>query len=255
MHMSRDTSAPYLSVIIPAYNEELTISRTVLAVDAYLARQGYSYEILVVSDGSHDKTAQIIEKLTGFVSHLRLIANEHNRGKGAVVRQGMLEARGAIRLFMDADNATTIDHFAKMKPLFDEGYDIVIGTRDRKDAPGAEQVVKQAAWKRMLGNAGNLYIQLLAVPGIWDTQCGFKAATAEAAEKIFRVAVVDRWAFDVEMLALARRFGLRVGKVGVLWRNNPNSRVKISSYLQVLWETLKIRVRLWAGIYQAAART
>ena len=160
----------YLSVVIPAYNEEKSIGNTLLAIDHYLSKQDYSYEIIVVNDGSKDKTAQIAEKFSGLVKNLRLIDNKENHGKGWVVRRGMLEAKGEIRLFTDADNATTIDHFEKMMPLFKEGKQVVIGSRDKKDAKGAKQAVPQSFLKRQLGNFGNILIQLVAVPGIWDTQ-------------------------------------------------------------------------------------
>lgn len=230
----------YLSVIIPAYNEEKTIISTVAKILTHLKKQAYSFEILVVSDGSKDATSEVIKK--SFVNEppVRVIDRKENRGKGYSVREGMFSAKGKIRLFMDADNATDVSHFDLMKPLFDKGSDVVIGSRDAKDAPGAKQIVSQPFYKRLMGNAGNLFIQALAVPGIWDTQCGFKAFTAEAAENIFKYAKVDRWAFDIEALALARMFGYKIGIIPVQWINNPNSRVKLSSYFKFLLETVKI---------------
>ncbi len=245
---------PYLSVIIPAYREEKSISRTIREIDSYLSKQSYTYEIVVVNDGSPDNTAAEVSSITD-IRCLRFIDNKINRGKGAVVRQGMLDARGLIRLFTDADNATSIDHFEKMRPLFDEGYDVVIGSRDSKDAEGARQIIPQPVWKRLLGNMGNLYIQIMAVPGIWDTQCGFKALTSAAAEKIFRVAIIDRWGFDIEFLALARRYKLKIGIIPVLWKNSAVSRVKISGYFQVIEETTLVRWRLLTGYYSRREHT
>lgn len=239
----------YLSVIIPAYNEEKTISNTLLDIDNYLSKQDFSSEIVVVSDGSKDKTAQVVNNLAKLVKNLRLIDNQENHGKGWVVRQGMLEAKGEYRLFMDADNATTIDHFDKMRPFLNKGNEIVIGSREEKDARGAHQAVPQSFIKRWLGDMGNLLIQLLAVPGIWDTQCGFKVFRADAAENIFKRCRMDRWALDIEALALARKFGYKIGIIPVRWINNPDSRVGLKGYLITLRELFKIKWNLITGKY------
>ncbi|MAF20508.1 MAG: hypothetical protein CMI55_02375 [Parcubacteria group bacterium] len=234
----------YLSVIIPAYNEEKRISKTLLDIDRYLSRQKYTYEIIVVNDGAKDKTAQVVNKFANLIKNLRLIDNKKNHGKGWVVKQGMLEAVGEIRLFMDADNATTIDHFEKMIPLFNQGYEVVIGSRDKKDAPGAKQSVAQSFIKRQLGNTGNLLIQLLAVSGIWDTQCGFKAFTAKATKDIFTRALINRWGFDIESLALARKLKYRIGIIPVNWVNDPDSHVSLKGYLNTFRELFKIKWNL-----------
>ncbi|QQG42625.1 MAG: glycosyltransferase family 2 protein [Candidatus Giovannonibacteria bacterium] len=230
----------YLSVIIPAYNEAERLPKTLRRFDEYFAAQPYSYEILVVNDGSRDGTAAVVNKMAGEIKNLRLIDRGKNMGKGHTVREGMLAANGRIRLFADADNATDISHFDKMRPLFDGGYDIVICSRDPKDAKGAKLVVRQPLWKELLGNLGNLYIQLLAVRGIWDTQCGFKAFRDYAAERIFSLAKVNRWAFDVEALALARKLNYKIGIVPANWVNDPRTAVRLSSYLHTLWEVFKI---------------
>lgn len=239
----------HLSVIIPCYNEEKTIGDTLLAVDRYLSRQNYSYEIIVVSDGSKDKTAEIVGKFSDLVRNLKLIDNSENHGKGWVVRQGMLAGKGRYRLFMDADNSTTIEHLEKMWPHFEGGCAAVIGSRDSKDVKGAKQAVSQSFLKRQMGNLGNLLIQIVVVPGIWDTQCGFKAFTGEAAEKIFQRCLVNRWGFDIEALALARKFGCRIGIIPVFWKNRAESRVKFSSYLGVFRDVFKIKWRLLVGKY------
>ncbi|MDP3934889.1 MAG: glycosyltransferase family 2 protein [Candidatus Giovannonibacteria bacterium] len=230
----------YLSVIIPAYNEAERLPKTLRRFQEYFATQAHSYEILVVSDGSRDGTAEVAEKMAGEIKNLRVIGRKKNMGKGYSVREGMLAAYGRIRLFADADNATDISHFDKMRPFFDGGYDVVICSRDSKDAPGAKQSVAQVWWKRALGNMGNLYIQWMAVPGIWDTQCGFKAFRDYAAEKIFSAAKINRWAFDVETLALAKRFGYKIGIIPANWVNDPRSSVNFTAYFRTLWEVFKI---------------
>ena len=239
----------YLSIIIPAYNEEDRIAKTLRRVDAYLKEQVFSAEIIVVIDGAKDTTAKVAGDLQSEIANLRIIDRKENRGKGYTVREGIRAAKGEIRLFSDADNSTDISHFDKMKPLFNQDYDIVICSRDKKDVAGATQAVPQAFFKRQLGNMGNIFIQLFAVRGIWDTQCGFKAFRAEAAERIFSRAKIDRWGFDVEVLALARTFGYKIGMVPAYWINDPKSHVKLSGYLQVLWETLKIWWWLRTGGY------
>jgi dolichyl-phosphate beta-glucosyltransferase len=237
-------SEPYLSVIIPAYNEGERIIKTLRAVSAFLAKQAYSSEILVVSDGSKDNTVNIVNSLIAEIPNLKVIDRKKNRGKGYTVKEGMLAARGKIRLFTDADNSTDISYFEKMRPFFDNGYDIVISTRDPKDAAGASQEVRQPFLKRLMGNLGNLYIQIMAVPGIWDTQNGFKAFRGHVADKIFKLAKIDRWGFDVEVLALARKFDYKIGIIPVRWINDPKSHVSLMGYFRTLWEVFKIRWNL-----------
>ena len=137
-----------------------------------------------------------------------------------------------------------------MHPLFDRGYDLVICSRDSKDAPGARQAVAQVGYKRLMGNMGNLLIQLVAVRGIWDTQCGFKVFRDYAAEKIFSQTVIDRWGFDIEVLALARALKYKIGIIPAYWINNPKSHFKLSGYLEVLGETVKIWQNLSRGRYK-----
>lgn len=240
---------PYLSVVIPAYNEEKRIKKTLEAVYAYLLKQLYSWEILVVIDGARDNTAQAVKSFVAGKSGIRWIDRKENKGKGYTVREGMLSSRGHIRLFTDADNSTDISHFDKMKPLFDAGADVVICSREPKDAPGATQAVSQSFFKRLLGDMGNLFIQVVAVRGIWDTQCGFKAFEQRAAEKIFSVSRIDRWGFDIEALALARRFGFKINIVPARWVNDASSHVKLSGYIGVLLETVKIRWGIITGAY------
>jgi glycosyltransferase involved in cell wall biosynthesis len=175
---------------------------------------------------------------------MRIIDRAVNRGKGFTVKEGMLAARGQIRLFCDADNSTDIAHFDLMKPLFDQGCDVVIASRNAKDAPGAEQAVSQQWYKQFFGRLGNLLVQLLAVPGIWDTQCGFKAFRAEAAERIFSQATVDGWGFDIEVLALARALNCRMGIISAHWVNDDRSHVRPIDYLRVLGDTVRVRLNL-----------
>ena len=237
---------PYLSIIIPAYNEAKRLPQTLVDIDYRLQDVDFSYEIIVVDDGSKDATVEAAKKFSELIRNLRIITNEENKGKGSVVKQGMLEARGHIRLFTDADNSTSIEQFRKMLPYFKEGYDVVFGSRGIK---GAKLEPPQPFYKRFLGNIGNLIIQILLLPGIKDTQCGFKAFTEETAQKIFSLTRINRWAFDVEVLALAKNLGYKIKETPIIWKNDPESKVKLLSYLQVLIEVLKIRVWLWKNAY------
>jgi dolichyl-phosphate beta-glucosyltransferase len=238
---------PKLSVIIPAYNEEKRLPRTLDDVVAYLRQRQYSWEIIVVDDGSTDGTRELVAAASTRIAELRLIAYDQNRGKGYAVRQGMLAAAGKYRLFMDADNSTTIDHVERFWPYFAEGADVVIGSRD---VPGAEIPVPQPWYREVAGSVGNLIIQLLAVPGINDTQAGFKAFTDKAVQDVFPRLTINRWGFDVEILAVARLRGFVIKEVPIRWVNDPESKVKLSSYFAVLREVLQVRLNIWRGVYE-----
>ncbi len=237
----------HLSVIIPAYNEEERLPSTLRHVSAYLGSQPYESEVIVVDDGSGDGTAAVVRSFTA-IGSLRLAqhADGFNHGKGAAVRLGMMEARGAFRLFMDADNSTTLDQIVGLWPWFDEGYDIAIGSRR---APGARVEIHQAWYKELAGRFGNCVIRTLAVPGIADTQAGFKMFTSRAAEAVFRRQSVDRWGYDIEVLAIARLLGFRIREVPIVWINAPGSKVRLGSYLEVLSEVWRIRNNVKSGVY------
>jgi len=232
----------YLSVIIPAYNEEKRLLKTLLEIDRYLKQQDYEYEIIVVSDGSKDRTAEVVRELELRVRNLKLIDNKENHGKGFVVRQGLLEAKGEIRLFTDADNSTSVDQIEKMLPYFKEGFDIVIGSRDVK---GAVLKPPQPWYRIIVGNVFNLMVQILVgLWGIWDTQCGFKALTAKAASDILPKCKIDRWAFDPEILVIGKKLGYKIKEVPIIWVNDPDSKVKLKGMIKMAFDLLKIRTRL-----------
>ncbi len=243
-------SKPFLSVIIPAYNEAKRLPLTLIDLDRHLSIAQYSSEILVVNDGSVDSTAEIVSRFQNLIKNLKLINNKKNHGKGWVVRQGMLAAKGTLRLFMDADNSTSIDHVDKMVPYFKEGYDVVIGSRDIK---GSRLVPPQPLLKRKLGDLGNLVIQLVLwefLRGMWDTQCGFKCFSEEAAEGVFKLAKIDRWGFDFEALALAKKLGYKIKEIPVSWVNDPYSHVKLTSYIRTFWDLVRVRWWLWRNKYE-----
>jgi dolichyl-phosphate beta-glucosyltransferase len=243
-----ERTVPHLSVVIPAYNEERRLPRTLDDVIRYLQRQSYAAEIVVVDDGSTDGTVRIVEERDGGSVSLRLVAqpDRANHGKGAAVRVGMAAALGAHRLFMDADNSTTVDQVERFWPFIEEGYDVVIGSRDVK---GAEVVVHQSWTKELAGNLGNWLIRMLAVRGVADTQAGFKMFTRRCIEDVMPRLTIDRWGFDVELLAAARRRGYRIKEVPIRWVNEPNSKVRTSTYLEVLAEVWQVNRNLRAGLY------
>jgi dolichyl-phosphate beta-glucosyltransferase len=239
---------PCLSVVIPAFNEETRLPETLREVLRYLAAREYSSEVVVVDDGSTDATAKVVAGWSAPPVPLRLVRHPDgaNHGKGAAVRRGMLAARGARRLFMDADNSTTCDQIAGFLPHLTEGYDVVIGSRD---IAGSVIPIRQPWYKVLAGDAGNLFIRALAVPGIRDTQAGFKLFTERAVEEIFPRLTLDRWGFDVEILAIARRRGLRIKELPITWRNHPESKVGLSSYFSVLREVWTVRRNLRSRVY------
>ncbi|MBI2888374.1 MAG: glycosyltransferase family 2 protein [Candidatus Liptonbacteria bacterium] len=241
---------PFLSVIIPAYNEETRIPATLVAIDRYLRSAGFTYEIIVVNDGSTDGTSKVVLGMAETIPHLSLIDNAANKGKGGVVRQGFLAAHGVVRLFTDADNSTSVDQFQAMLPYFTgeekARCDVVIGSRA---ARGAKLDPPQPLFRRVAGKALNLFTQVVLLPGIWDTQCGFKAFTERAAREIFSKTCVNGWAFDVEALGLAKALGFRIKEVPVVWKNNAFSRVPFSAGLHFLAENITIRFMLWMDVY------
>lgn len=232
-----------LSIIIPAYNEEKRLPKTLKAMDEYLRPQTYEYEMIVVNDGSKDRTAEVVREMAPQIKGLHLIDNKINQGKGGSVIQGMLAAKGEVRLFTDADHSTSIDHLEKIWPKIDEGYEIVIGTRDARDAEDACQAVPQPLYKRLAGDVGNIVIQILfpVLWGIWDTQCGFKAFSQKATEDVFSKLKIKRWAFDVEALALAKKMNYKVAIIPTFWKNDPESTFKLKGYIRFFKEVMIIK--------------
>ncbi len=225
-----------LSLIIPAYNEAARIGRSLQAGLDYLASVPYSWEILVVDDGSSDDTAARVEEFRD--SGIRLIRLDRNRGKGAAVRRGMLEGTGERRVFTDADFSTPIEELAPMLAHLDE-HDIAIGSR-AVDRSRVE--VHQPWYRETMGKIFNLFVQTLAVPGIKDTQCGFKGFRGDVAEDVFSRAKSDGFSFDVEALYIARRLGYSIVEFPVRWINDDRSTVNpVTDSIRMFGELMKIR--------------
>ena len=233
----------YLSVIITAYNEEKRLPKTLKEIDKYLSQQEYGYEIIVISDGSKDRTVEIVRNLMPEIKNLRVLDFKENRGKGYGVHQGMLEAKGDYRLFTDSDNSTSIDQIEKMWTEFKQGYDIVIGSRDVKGAI----LDPPQPWIRnvILGEGFKLFRKIII--GLWkiqDTQCGFKGFTKKAVEDIFPRSIIDRWAFDTEILIIGKLLGYKIKEIPVYWKNDLESKVKFKSMVEMARDLLKIRRNL-----------
>jgi len=242
-------SSVHLSVVIPAYNEELRIPKTLNQSIEYLESQPYRSEIIVVNDGSTDGTEAAVGKYLSSPVPVKLLAHSDgaNHGKGASVRLGMMEAEGSYRLFMDADNSTTLDQIDRFWPLFKQGYEFVIGSRTLE---GSIIGLRQARYKELAGRLGNWIIRLCTVPGISDTQAGFKMLASEKAEMIFPRQTIERWGFDIELLVIARSHGFSIGEVPIRWINASGSKVTMGSYFEVLNEVWRIRRNLKAGLYK-----
>ncbi len=222
-----------VSIIIPAYNEAERISSSLDKALEYLAKQEYSWEVIVVDDGSNDDTVRVVKH---YAPNVTVIEQPRNLGKGAAVRTGILAAKGDYRIFTDADFSTPIYELEKLLPKLQNGVDVCIGSR-RVDPSMVK--VHQPWYREIIGVIGNKIIQTLLFSGIEDTQCGFKGLTAKAATKLFSTMKVDGFGFDVELLFLAKRANFSIVQVPVEWYNDERSRLNpirdsIRTFLEVL---------------------
>lgn len=240
----------FLSVVIPAYNEEHRLGTTLEAVDAYLKKQPFTYEVLVVSDGSEDRTGEVVRERARTMKGLVLIDNKENHGKGYVVRQGMLAAQGKFRLFMDSDHSVSIEYIETFLPHFSQGYDVVIASIEVAGAT----IEEHAAWyRRALGHYAKLLIRLLAIWEIHDTQRGFKIFSARAAQEVFSLQTLTRWGFDIEILVIAKKLGYRIKELPVVWINSGESKVGLSAYVTTLRDLFVVRKNALLGKYRRKA--
>ena len=239
-------STCYLSVVIPAYNEEGRLPDTLVEVAAYLSRQSYDWEIIVSDDGSEDDTAAVVRDSAIHTANLRLLTLPH-RGKGSAVKHGMLAAKGQHRFLCDADLSMPIELLETLLPPRAPTTDIVIGSRE---APGARRIGEPLR-RWLMGRLFNAMTQFLAVPGISDTQCGFKVFNASAAQILFPLQTLDGFAFDAELLFLARRLGLSIGEVGIEWHYRTESKVRpVRDGWRTLRDLLVVRWRWFTRVYQ-----
>ncbi len=236
---SKPSPPPHLSVVIPAYNEEHRLGATLERVLDYLGSQPYTWELVIVDDGSRDGTAQVAREIAAG-GPVRVLRNEPNRGKGFSIRRGMLEARGRYRLFSDADLSTPIEEVEGFWPHFEAGCGVVIGSRALEES---RLEVRQPLHRELMGRFFNLLVRALLVGGIRDTQCGFKMFTAEAAEAVFPRQKMAGFSFDVEVLMLARRAGFRIHEAPVRWINAPGSKVSALNGALAFVDLLALKFR------------
>lgn len=244
----------YLSLIIPAYNEENRLPATLKRIAEYLALRELSYEIIVVDDGSRDATRKIVHEFAQNHDWVRLVqyddVNGHpvNRGKGFAVRQGVMHAIGRDVLFSDADLSTPIEEMEKLlAPIANGECDVAIASRA---LPDSNLAVHQPWYREFMGRAFNRVVQFVAVPGIVDTQCGFKAFRGDVAKRLFSLARIDGFGFDTEILFLARKCGYKVREIAVTWRHKDDSRVSpLSAPIHMLGELFRVRINNARGLY------
>ncbi len=228
------------SLILPAFNEAKRLPKTLASARSYLSETFSAYEILVVDDGSEDDTVAVARDILAHDSNSRVIPLGTNQGKGAAVRAGALEAKGQYVLFSDSDLSTPIADEARLRAAIDAGADLAIGSRRH---PESEITLAQNVVRQSMGRIFNLFVRMAGLSGFEDTQCGFKMFTHASAERIFRELKTDGFAFDVEILLLARNAGLSLAEIPVQWENDPESRVHmIRDSLRMLWELVLIRL-------------
>lgn len=238
----------YLTVVIPAYNEEARIGPTLEHTIAYLSQKSYDWEIVVVNDGSRDDTMGVVRRVAG--KHpVRLLDNEVNRGKGYSVTRGVLAAQGEFILFTDADESTPIAMLDRLLPALIDGYEVAIGSRAVDRSMVKEH---QPFYREFMGRIFNLFVNAINVRGFQDTQCGFKMFRREAARDIFTRSRIDGFCFDVEAVFLAVHFGYKVKEIPVEWYNNPRSTVDpLKDSTKMFVDLLRIRYFQLKGLYQS----
>lgn len=232
-----EPAGPSLSVIIPAYNEEARLPDALDGVTAYLDAHYPDAELIIANDGSADATEFIAREFAEKSPRVRLLSLPH-RGKGHAVKRGMLEAKGEVRLFMDVDLAVPVETIAPFVEAT-QNADVVIGSRSMAGAERSGEPLSRRIGGRVVGRATRLILGL----SVSDTQCGFKAFRAEAAERLFGAQRVDGFAFDAEVLYLARRWGMRVVEMPVTWRYGEMSTVRLYHGVETLWEIVRVRLR------------
>ena len=237
--------SPFLSIVIPAHNEETRLPRALGQVFAFLENQKYASEVVVVENASSDRTLEVAQKFTPYYPYLRIL-HEDQSGKGRAIRRGMLEARGEYRFFADVDFSMPVEEISRFLPPACD-CDIAIASRE---APGAIRY-DEPSYRHFTGRVFNFLIRTLVLPGLQDTQCGFKSFRASVAEDIFRFQTLPGWSFDVELLAIARLHGYTIAEVGIPWYFNAASKVNIlCDSARMFFDLLTIRRNVRRGVYE-----
>jgi dolichyl-phosphate beta-glucosyltransferase len=243
------SQTPYLSIVIPALNEESRLPPTLSKIDAFLQQQDYEAEVIVVDNGSNDRTTEVVEDFAKEHSYVRLIKLQE-RGKGRAVKAGMLDAKGEYRFICDADLSMPIEEVSKFLPPNFEGQDIIIGSREGEGA----QRIGEPEYRHIMGRVFNFIVKMTAVNEFEDTQCGFKMFKREAAEDLFSVQQMNGIGFDVELIYVALKRGYKVSDVPITWYFDPDSRMRlVQDTLHVLVEIWEIRKNWREGRYAKEA--
>lgn len=237
---------PDLSIVVPVYNEAVDLDLNLAAITRYFEVQPYSWELIVVDDGSRDGTLSLIRKAEARDSRIRGFTSGINRGKGAAIRLGVGQARGEAILFFDIDLSTPLDESERLLPFL-RSHDVVIGVRKHKDAV---ILVHQPRHREFMGKIFTTLSNALLVRGIHDVTCGFKCFRAAAARKIFGVQRIDRWVFDTEILFLAQKSGFRIAQIPVRWADHRDSRVSpLRDAVGSFRDLFRIKANAWLGRY------
>ena len=235
----------FLSVIIPAHNEENRLPRALEQVLRFLKEQPFTSEVIVVENGSTDKTLQVAQKFAGEHKSVRVTQSE--RGKGAAVKRGMLEAQGKYRFMCDADLSMPVEEITKFIPPALEDPDIAIASRE---ARGAVRY-NEPSYRHLGGRGINFLIQLFILPGLNDTQCGFKCLRADVAEKVFNLQTLQGWSFDIEILYIARRYGYRIQEIPIHWYHDAETKVRaLPDAIRMFQDIFRIHVNARRGAYK-----
>lgn len=238
-------TAPYLSIVIPAYNEEQRLPHTLEDLNAFIIAQPYTTDVLVVENGSSDRTLALAQEAAARYPWLRVLHEDQN-GKGLAVKRGMLAAQGEYRFICDADFSMPVDEINHFLPPALKGVAVAIGSRE---APGAVRY-NEPAHRHLIGRGFNLLVKTIVLPGLQDTQCGFKCFSAEAAEAVFPRQTMTGWIFDVEVLFIARRMGFKVQEVPISWYYGPGSRIRVlRDSARMALDLLRIRWKALRGVY------
>jgi len=238
----------FLSIIIPAYNEEKRLLPTLDQICKYLSRQNYPYEVIVVDDGSTDNTLQIAGDFANSNGHIVVLTNGQNRGKGYTVRNGMLSAKGKYVFFTDADLSTPIEELEKCLPYLINSHDVIIGSRS---LPNSDIIVHQPRYREIMGKTFNFIVNMLLLRGIVDTQCGFKGFKKEVVKKVFNRCKIDGFSFDVEALYLSRKFNYKIKEIPIRWRNSALSKVRpVKHSIQMFKDLINIKIKDFKGCYK-----
>jgi glycosyltransferase involved in cell wall biosynthesis len=238
-------TTPFLSIIIPAYNEALRLPASLKQVEDFVAAQSYPVEVIVVNNNSRDATPQIAREFALAHAYARAL-DEPRQGKGAAVRTGMLAAQGEYLFMCDADFSMPIDEINKFLPPAVDAYDVAIASRE---APGARRI-GEPEYRHLMGRVFNFIVRTLAIPKVQDTQCGFKVFRRAAAREVLPLQTIDGWGFDVEILFIALRHGFKLIEIPITWYYRPQTKINpVQDSVNMFVEVMRVRINGWRGVY------